>query len=132
MQDDDDDIPLLVKTAQDYVSNDRKPVPVTIITGFLGSGKTTLLMRLLNDPKVTRKIAIILNEFGESAGIDKSLSLRDGVLTEEWLELANGCFCCSVKDSGVKAVENLVSKGLGFDVVLLETTGLADPGKQNI
>lgn len=70
----------------------KEPVPVTIITGFLGSGKTTLVMRLLNDPLQKRKIAVILNEFGESAGIDKSLSLgKDGQITEEWLELANGC-----------------------------------------
>ncbi|KAI8929436.1 CobW/HypB/UreG, nucleotide-binding domain-containing protein [Entophlyctis helioformis] len=107
---------------------DRK-VPVTILTGFLGSGKTTLVMNLLKDPTHGKRIAVILNEFGESAGIDKSLSVgSDGKVMEEWLELDNGCLCCSVKDPGVKAIEMLVQKKGRFDYVLLETTGLADPG----
>ncbi|KAI8893299.1 CobW/HypB/UreG, nucleotide-binding domain-containing protein [Globomyces pollinis-pini] len=133
MAESDDDIPDLVPDAVPTPSLQQKrrssPVPVTIITGFLGSGKTTLIMRLLNDPNQQKKIAVILNEFGESTGIDKSLSLgKDGKITEEWLELANGCFCCSVKDMGVKAIENLLLKNAHFDYVLLETTGLADPG----
>ncbi|KAJ3303780.1 COBW domain-containing protein 1 [Kappamyces sp. JEL0829] len=134
----DEEPPTLVSTAlasldlennPDATTEQRKaPVPVTIITGFLGSGKTTLLLRLLSDPQQTRKIAVILNEFGESSGIDKSLTMgKDGTITEEWLELANGCFCCSIKDMGVKAIENLIKKNKDFDCVLLETTGLADP-----
>ncbi|KAI9208869.1 CobW/HypB/UreG, nucleotide-binding domain-containing protein [Polychytrium aggregatum] len=105
------------------------PVPVTIVTGFLGSGKTTLITRLLNDPTHHKRIAVILNEFGESAGIDKSLTVgKNGEMFEEWLELANGCLCCSVKDAGVKAIENLLKQKGRFDYVMLETTGLADPG----
>ena len=104
-------------------------VPVTIITGFLGSGKTTLIMNILNDASHGKRIAVILNEFGESGGIDKSLmKTEDGQLCEEWLELANGCLCCSVKDNGVKAIENLLQKRGAFDYIVLETTGLADPG----
>ncbi|KAJ3314513.1 COBW domain-containing protein 1 [Boothiomyces sp. JEL0838] len=126
----DEDIPMLVPQEQNISSTSMRtaPVPVTIITGFLGSGKTTLIMRLLNDNTHNKKIAVILNEFGSSSGIDKSLSLKDGKITEEWLELANGCFCCSIKDSGVKAIENLLKRNKSFDYVLLETTGLADPG----
>ncbi|KAJ3275623.1 hypothetical protein HDV01_007626 [Terramyces sp. JEL0728] len=126
----DDDIPMLVPDVQSVsiTSMRTSPVPVTIITGFLGSGKTTLIMGLLNDNTHNKKIAVILNEFGSSSGIDKSLSLKDGKITEEWLELANGCFCCSIKDSGVKAIENLLKRNKTFDYVLLETTGLADPG----
>jgi G3E family GTPase len=131
-----DEIPILIDASEqesslvrDLEALRKNAVPVTIITGFLGSGKTTLLMRLINDPNQTRKIAVILNEFGSSMGIDKSLVIgKDGQITEEWLELANGCFCCSVKDAGVKAIENLLKKNREFDCVLLETTGLADPG----
>lgn len=95
----EDVIPTLVPQKFSKISDiKRAPVPVTIITGFLGSGKTTLVMRLLNDFSHGKRIAVILNEFGESSGIDKSLSVeKNGKITEEWLELANGCFCCSVK-----------------------------------
>ncbi|KXN73781.1 cobW-domain-containing protein [Conidiobolus coronatus NRRL 28638] len=106
-----------------------KAIPITVVTGYLGSGKTTLLNYILTQNH-GKKIAVILNEFGDSAGIEKkSLQLaEDGDLFEEWLELKNGCLCCSVKDSGVKAIENLVQKQGSIDYILLETTGLADPG----
>ena len=52
----------------------------------------------------------------------------EGVQYEEWLELRNGCLCCAVKDNGVKAIENLIKRRGGFDYIVLETTGLADPG----
>lgn len=61
--------------------------------------------------------------------MEKSVAIGEqGNLCEEWLELQNGCLCCSVKDNGVKAIENLMSKRGKFDYILLETTGLADPG----
>jgi G3E family GTPase len=125
----EDDVPQLIEleTDLDHAPRTRK-IPVTIITGFLGSGKTTLVTRLLTTQH-GKRIAVILNEFGSSSGIDKSLvPTADGKLAEEWLELSNGCFCCSVKDMGVKAVENLIKKNKTIDYVLLETTGLADPG----
>nr|CAG8619390.1 6006_t:CDS:2 [Entrophospora candida] len=113
---------------EDSDSKDTK-VPITIITGFLGSGKTTLLNYVLNEQH-GKRIAVILNEFGESSDIEKSLTIKNDEedLFEEWLELKNGCLCCSVKDSGVKAIENLMKKRGKFDYILLETTGLADPG----
>lgn len=107
-------------------SNPR--VPVTILTGYLGAGKTTLLNYILTQQH-NKKIAVILNEFGEGSSMEKSLNIgQGGDLFEEWLELRNGCLCCSVKDNGVKAIENLMKKRGKFDYILLETTGLADPG----
>ncbi|KAI8836505.1 CobW/HypB/UreG, nucleotide-binding domain-containing protein [Chytriomyces cf. hyalinus JEL632] len=105
------------------------PVPVTIVTGFLGSGKTTLVTHILTDQTHGKRIAVLLNEFGDSAGIDKSLTVgQNGQEAEEWLELNNGCMCCEVKEAGVKAIESLMKKRGKFDYILLETTGLADPG----
>eukprot|EP00037_Helgoeca_nana_P002273 m.32852 g.32852 ORF g.32852 m.32852 type:complete len:422 (+) comp12474_c0_seq2:51-1316(+) len=102
-------------------------VPVTVVTGFLGSGKTTLMNYILT-AQHGRRIAVILNEFGQGSAMEKSMSIgQDGALFEEWLELRNGCLCCSVKDNGVKAIENLMEKSGSFDYILLETTGLADP-----
>uniref|UniRef100_A0A8C6Z958 CobW C-terminal domain-containing protein n=1 Tax=Nothoprocta perdicaria TaxID=30464 RepID=A0A8C6Z958_NOTPE len=103
-------------------------IPVTIITGYLGAGKTTLLNYILTEQH-NKRIAVILNEFGEGSALEKSLAIsQGGELYEEWLELRNGCLCCSVKDNGVKAIENLMQKKGKFDYILLETTGLADPG----
>ncbi|KAJ3227411.1 COBW domain-containing protein 1 [Clydaea vesicula] len=136
MNREEDDVPELIESEnpipiQDTFKRELKlnPVPVTIITGYLGSGKTTLINRLLTENH-GKKIAVILNEFGESSGIDKSLTGNDteGDLFEEWLELKNGCLCCSMKDPGIKAIENLMKKRGKFDYILLETTGLADPG----
>lgn len=102
---------------------DNNKVPVTVITGYLGSGKTTLLNYVLTEEH-NKKIAVILNEFGEGAIEEKSLAVgNEGQLYEEWLELRNGCLCCSVKDNGVKAIETLMEKKGKFDYILLETTG---------
>ncbi|KAF9287129.1 COBW domain-containing protein 1 [Mortierella alpina] len=105
-----------------------KKIPITIITGFLGSGKSTLLDYILTE-KHDFKVAVILNEFGDSGGIDQAMNVgMGGEVVEEWLELKNGCLCCTVKDNGVLAIENLMKKKGKFDYILLETTGLADPG----
>nr|XP_060618230.1 zinc-regulated GTPase metalloprotein activator 1A-like [Anolis sagrei ordinatus]XP_060618231.1 zinc-regulated GTPase metalloprotein activator 1A-like [Anolis sagrei ordinatus] len=112
----------------DILSSNTAKIPVTIITGYLGAGKTTLLNYILTEQH-NKRIAVILNEFGEGSALEKSLAVSDGgELYEEWLELRNGCLCCSVKDNGLKAIENLMQKKGKFDYILLETTGLADPG----
>ncbi|XP_029961002.1 zinc-regulated GTPase metalloprotein activator 1 [Salarias fasciatus] len=123
----EDDCPELVP-----IDNQPAPraaqIPVTIITGYLGAGKTTLLNYILTEQH-NKRIAVILNEFGEGSALEKSLAVsQSGELYEEWLELRNGCICCSVKDNGLKAIENLMEKKGKFDYILLETTGLADPG----
>ncbi|MCJ1303540.1 hypothetical protein MMC08_006350 [Hypocenomyce scalaris] len=139
--DDEEEPPSLVDV-REVAPEDRSPtnmatqmqemslvrVPITIVTGYLGAGKTTLLNYILREQH-GRKIAVILNEFGDSADIEKALTInQDGQEVEEWLELANGCICCSVKDSGVNAIESLMERRGAFDYILLETTGLADPG----
>ena len=126
VSDDEGPPPMLVE-APPTISASRK-VPVTIITGQLGSGKTTLLNYVLTEQH-SKKIAVILNEFGEGKIDERTVNVgSEGELVEEWLELRNGCLCCSVKDNGVKAIETLMHKKGKFDYILLETTGLADPG----
>ncbi|OJD17447.1 hypothetical protein AJ78_02472 [Emergomyces pasteurianus Ep9510] len=100
-------------------------VPITIVTGYLGAGKTTLLNYILGEEH-GKKIASLTVQ---AIDIEKSLTVnKDGQQVEEWLELANGCICCSVRDSGVVAIESLMERQGTFDYILLETTGLADPG----
>ena len=102
-------------------------VPVTILTGFLGVGKTTLLNRILSE-RHDEKIAVIENEFGE-VGIDNALLLTGD---EQIVEMNNGCICCTVRGDLIRILGELADKRaagtLHFDRVLIETTGLADPG----
>jgi len=87
-------------SAEGVSSEDEKPnkkIPITIITGFLGSGKSTLLDYILTE-KHDFKVAVILNEFGDTGGIDQAMNVgMGGEVVEEWLELKNGCLCCTVK-----------------------------------
>lgn len=101
----------------------NKFIPVTVITGYLGSGKTTLLNRILNQ-KHGNKIAVIVNEFGD-VGIDGQLVVD---ADEEILEMNNGCICCTVRGDLIRIVGNLIKKREKFDHLIIETTGLADPG----
>jgi G3E family GTPase len=102
-------------------------VPVTILTGFLGSGKTTLLNRILKEDH-GHKIAVIENEFGE-VGVDGDLIEKSD---EQIIEMNNGCICCTVRGDLIKILGELKDKRakgqLKFDRVVIETTGMADPG----
>ena len=98
-------------------------IPVTVLTGFLGSGKTTLLNRILTENHGQR-IAVIENEFGE-IGVDQDLVIN---ADEEIFEMNNGCICCTVRGDLIRILGNLAKRRDKFDRILLETTGLADPG----
>ncbi|XP_021910180.1 COBW domain-containing protein 1, partial [Carica papaya] len=108
--------------------DDVVSVGVTIITGYLGAGKSTLVNHILNGQH-GKRIAVILNEFGEEIGVERAMinEGEGGALVEEWVELANGCICCTVKHSLVQALEQLVQRKERLDHILLETTGLANP-----
>lgn len=98
-------------------------IPVTVLTGFLGAGKTTLLNHLLSKQH-GYKCAVIINEFSE-VSIDNQLVVG---VDEEILELNNGCLCCRVRGDLIKSLADLLRRQKRFDYVLIETTGLADPG----
>lgn len=98
-------------------------IPVTVLTGFLGAGKTTLLNRILSQQH-GRRYAVIVNEFGE-IGIDGDLILNSD---EELFEMNNGCICCTIRGDLIKTVHGLLAKDRSFDAIMVETTGLADPG----
>ncbi|MEL6197641.1 MAG: GTP-binding protein [Pseudomonadota bacterium] len=107
------------------IEDDR--VPVTLLTGFLGAGKTTLLNHLIRDPDAGR-IAVIMNEFGD-VGLDHDLIEE---VTEDTILMHAGCLCCSIRGDLAKTMILLLSRKkrgeLDFDRVVIETTGIADPG----
>ncbi len=102
-------------------------IPVTVLTGYLGAGKTTLLNRILSE-RHGRRYAVIVNEFGE-IGIDGDL-IASG--DEELFEVNNGCVCCTVRGDLIRTLHGLLHRSASgddrFDAVIVETTGLADPG----
>ena len=97
--------------------------PVTLLTGYLGAGKTTLLNRILTEEH-GKKFAVIVNEFGEE-GIDNDLVIG---ADEEVFEMNNGCICCTVRGDLIRILGGLLDRAERFDGVIIETTGLADPG----
>ena len=98
-------------------------IPVTVLTGYLGAGKTTLLNRILSEDHGHR-YAVIVNEFGE-VGIDHELITHSN---EELFEMNNGCICCTVRGDLIRTLHSLLQRPGAFDAIVVETTGLADPG----
>merc|ERR1719454_1985300 len=104
---------------------DKDKLPVTVITGFLGSGKTTLINHILTEKHGVR-VCVIENEFG-AVDIDSSLVKENMNVAEEIISLDNGCACCTVRGDLLKALNQLKTRKSEFDMLLLETTGLANP-----
>ncbi|SLN64203.1 putative GTP-binding protein YjiA [Roseivivax jejudonensis] len=96
-------------------------LPVTVVTGYLGAGKTTLVNHLLAQD--TRRLAVIVNEFGE-AGIDGDL-IESG--DEELIELSSGCICCVVRGDLIRTLRRLLDRAAELDGIVIETTGVANP-----
>jgi G3E family GTPase len=108
---------------QDTPAAPAGKIPVTVLTGYLGAGKTTLLNRILTEEH-GKRYAVIVNEFGE-VGIDNDLVVG---ADEEVFEMNNGCVCCTVRGDLIRVLQGLMKRKGGFDAIIVETTGLADPG----
>src|SRR5579864_2103820 len=105
-----------------------RKIPATIVTGFLGAGKTSLLRHLVANA-AGRRIALVINEFGE-LGIDRELLLGCGIENcgaEDVVELANGCICCTVAEDFLPALEKLLDRPDPPEHIVIETSGLALP-----
>jgi G3E family GTPase len=116
----------VTETVQPRPRGPLAPIPLSLLTGFLGAGKTTLLNRLLRDPAL-RSTAVVINEFGEIP-LDHLLVEK---IDDNMMVLASGCLCCTLRGDLITALEKLLrdldNRRVGFDRVVLETTGLADP-----
>lgn len=110
------------------MAQNKKLIPVSLLTGYLGSGKTTLLNHILSNQE-GYKVAVIVNDIGE-VNIDASLIQRGGAVTEKdenLVPLSNGCICCTLKVDLMKQIINLASSGR-FDYILIEASGICEPG----
>lgn len=128
MSEEGSDLPPLLIDFNDGPSEQQAKVPVTLLTGFLGAGKTTFLNYILTQNH-GKRIAVVQNEFGEELGIERALLMgKNDEKVQEWMELPNGCICCTVRDELVLTLEALIQRRDRFNYIFIETTGMADPG----
>ena len=121
----DGEAPLLIDPTQ---TTQNTPVPVTVLCGFLGAGKTTILRRILENEAGLR-IAVVENEFGDTRGLETLLAGASALDADgRIVELRNGCVCCSTKGELASALEGLVQKAQHLDAIVVELSGVADPG----
>ena len=121
----DGEAPLLIDPTP---TTQRAPVPVTVLCGFLGAGKTTILRRILENEAGLR-IAVVENEFGDTRGLETLLAGASALDADgRIVELRNGCVCCSTKGELASALEGLVQKAQRLDAIVVELSGVADPG----
>jgi G3E family GTPase len=120
-------VPAVVPVAPTPLTLPIPRVPVTILTGFLGAGKSTLLSRILSERHGWR-VAVIMNELGPSSSVDKAQIFdRAKTVGEEWLEVENGCLCCTAKNETFLALESLLLRKPDIEHVIIEASGAADP-----
>lgn len=107
----------------EIINDNGKTTPITILTGFLGAGKTTLLNRILTGNHGLR-VGVLVNDFG-SINIDAELVVG---VDNNMISLANGCVCCQIRDDLIESVDALLTRPEGIEYILLEASGVADPG----
>lgn len=126
----EDQVPELVPIVEfntRSVNKDIPKIPVTILTGFLGAGKSTLLSRILNERHGWR-VAIVMNELGPNSSVDRAIiQEQSGVVDKEWLEVENGCLCCTAKNETFLAIESLLNRRSDIEHIIIEASGAADP-----
>mmetsp|Transcript_904 Transcript_904/g.1369 ORF Transcript_904/g.1369 Transcript_904/m.1369 type:complete len:419 (-) Transcript_904:140-1396(-) len=135
--DEDDEAPQLLsipdknEDQEAPAEQDLPPCAVTILAGFLGSGKTTLIQYILRSPDHGKRIAVIENEFGggnDGLSVESMIASDGNQSLTDLIELPNGCVCCTVKDDLVTTLESLLKKRQDLDHILIESSGMANPG----